>query len=176
MRPSIRMHLDLFIYKQHNSATNYLMIQEWINGNSPRYKNPHNLSSCYHFSCFFPRLPTLLKNLYVIILPSQMFVSMPQSIFVMMRPMSHWTVLTISFQASATSPWPTLYPLSTWFHNKSMRLWCIVDDYLMLSPFSDVHCRLLGPNKIFMEISIHSSKHFIVLFTWIHLRGQGYSS
>ena len=39
-----------FIYKQQNRANNCLKILKWINGNSPKYKNPrHNLRG-YYFS------------------------------------------------------------------------------------------------------------------------------
>ena len=45
---------------------------------------PDIILSSYHFSCFIPRKPALVKkNLLFIILSPQMFVSIPQTIFVM---------------------------------------------------------------------------------------------
>ena len=83
---NIRMHLDNLQYKQQNRANNCLNILEWINGNSPRYKNSrHNLRG-YHFSwsqdnplCSrrtFVSLHCLLRCLYLCLRVS----------FVMVRP------------------------------------------------------------------------------------------
>ena len=43
------------------------------------------------------------------------------SIFVMVRPNFPLNSLTVSIQALTTNPSPTLFPLSTWYHNNSMR-------------------------------------------------------
>lgn len=52
--------------------------------------NPsHNLSS-YHFTCFIQRRLILFKNLYIILLPSQMFVSSLKYLYYSEIQISQW--------------------------------------------------------------------------------------